>query len=214
MQALFIHGMGRSPLSGWPLLRQLKAAGFVTSTFGYIVSLDDFATITARLVAKITRLAAQGDYVLIGHSLGGVLLRAAVNALPPEIRQPQHVFLLGSPMRPSRLAQRLQPRLLYRLATRDCGRLLGSEERMQGVAPLLVPATVIIGTRGISARHGPFSGEENDGVVSTSEVSASWASDVFHLPVVHTFLPSSRLVITVILQRLAELGSDPPTASG
>ncbi len=34
MQALFVHGMGRSPLSGLPLLVQLRRAGVLTSTFG------------------------------------------------------------------------------------------------------------------------------------------------------------------------------------
>src|SRR5437870_163140 len=113
MRALFVHGMGRSPLSAWPLLRQLKRGGLATSTFRYVVSLEDFESIKGRLVAKIAALAAHGDYVLIGHSLGGVLLRAAVNCLPPETRQPHHAFLLASPVRPARLAQRLGGNLIY-----------------------------------------------------------------------------------------------------
>lgn len=204
MQALFIHGMGRSPLSGWPLLRQLQHAGLKTATFGYLVSLDDFSSIAARLVSRIEQLAARGDYVLIGHSLGGVLLQAAVNALPPGVRQPQHAFLLGSPMRPARLAQRLRDKPLYRLATRDCGQLLGSAERMQQIAPLAAPTTVVIGIRGFPGSHGPFGREENDGVVAASEVAANGVADEVRLPVVHTLLPASRLVTAVILNRLAQ----------
>lgn len=204
VQALFIHGMGRSPLSGWPLLRQLQRAGLKTATFGYLVSLDDFSSITARLVSHIEQLAACGDYVLIGHSLGGVLLRAAVSALPPGVRQPQHVFLLGSPMRPARLAQRLRDKLLYRLVTRDCGQLLGSAERMRAIAPLAAPTTVVIGIRGFPGSHGPFGHEENDGVVAVSEVAAHGIADEVRVPVVHTLLPSSHLVTAVILRRLAQ----------
>lgn len=204
MQALFIHGMGRSPLSGWPLLRQLQRAGLKTAAFAYLVSLDDFSTITARLASRIEQFAARGDYILIGHSLGGVLLRAAVNALPPATRQPQHVFLLGSPMRPARLAQRLRDKLLYRLATRDCGQLLASAERMQEIAPLSAPTTVVIGTRGFPASHGPFGREENDGVVAASEVSAYGMADEVRVQVVHTLLPSNRLVMAIILNRLAQ----------
>ena len=214
MQALFVHGMGRSPLSGWPLLWQLQRAGLNTCTFGYVVSLDDFSTITARLVARIAKLAVQGDYILIGHSLGGVLLRAAINALPAEIRPPQHVFLLGSPMRPARLAQRLQHKLLYRLATRDCGRLLASAERMNGIGPLSVPTTVVIGTRGLPLKRGPFGDEANDGVVAESEVAATWITDAVRLPVIHTLLPSSRLVATVILQRLVRQRTTPAEPPG
>ncbi|MBI2275790.1 MAG: alpha/beta hydrolase [Dechloromonas sp.] len=214
MQALFIHGMGRSPLSGWPLLRQLQRAGLKTATFGYFVSLDDFSSITARLVARIEQLAARGEYILIGHSLGGVLLRAALSALPPGVTKPQHVFLLGSPMRPARLAQRLRDRLLYRLATRDCGQLLGSAERMQEIAALAAPTTVVIGIRGLPGSHGPFGNEENDGVVAASEVAAHGNADEVRVPVVHTLLPSSRLVTAVILYRLAPDRGAPSTASG
>ena len=129
MQALFVHGMGRSTLSGWPLLWHLKRANLVTRTFGYAVSLEDFAAIRKRLVARIVALAARDAYILIGHSLGGVLIRDAVNLLPAGTRRPQHVFLLGSPHQPARLAQALQGNRLYRAITRDCGQLLGSRPR-------------------------------------------------------------------------------------
>lgn len=212
LHVLFIHGMGRSPLSGWPMLRQLRRAGHLTATFGYCVSLEDFPAITTRLVARISELAARGDYILIGHSLGGVLLRAALNALPPETRPASHVFLLGSPMRPARLAQRLQDKLLYRLISRDCGRLLASAERLRQIGPLAAPTTAIIGIRGLRRKNGPFDGEENDGVVAVSEVAAPWIDDEVRVPVIHTFLPSSRRVAALILQRLANLPTVPSQA--
>ncbi len=87
VQALFVHGMGRSPLSGWPLLWSLRRAGLVTRTFGYLVSTEDFAAIRRRLVARIALLATRDSYVLIGHSLGGVLIRDAVNALAARARR-------------------------------------------------------------------------------------------------------------------------------
>jgi len=99
MQALFIHGMGRSPLSGWPMLQRLRRAGLKTPCFGYSANLDDFSDIVDRLASRMEKLAAEGDYVLIAHSLGGVLLRAALQSLPAATRQPRHVFLLGSPLR-------------------------------------------------------------------------------------------------------------------
>jgi len=103
LQVLFVHGMGRSPLSGGLLLWLLKRAGLKLRVFGYSVSFDDFAGIRARLVERISQLAVQGDYVLVGHSLGGVLLRAALNDLPPDTRRASHLFLLGSPVRAARL---------------------------------------------------------------------------------------------------------------
>ena len=202
MQLLFVHGMGRSPLSGGLMLWLLKRAGFRVRVFGYSVSFDDFAGIRARLVERISQVAAQGDYVLVGHSLGGVLLRAALNDLPSGTRKASHLFLLGSPVRPARLANRLRNNLIYKTITRDCGRLLGSAERMAELGPVAVPTTVVVGVRGLPWPKDPFDGELNDGVVARSEVCADWAGDEVHVPVGHTFLPASRCVARLILERI------------
>ena len=56
MQVLFVHGMGRSPASGWWLLRQLRRAGLRTASFGYSVSRESFAKVANRLVARLNSL--------------------------------------------------------------------------------------------------------------------------------------------------------------
>lgn len=203
MHVLFVHGMGRSPISGWPVQRRLRSAGLATSSFGYAVTWAGFESIRRRLQERILGLAAAGDYVLIGHSLGGVLIRAAVNALPPHTHLPRHVFLLGSPQGPARLANRLAAHPLFRALTRDCGQLLGSHERMAAVGALTVPTTSIVGTSGPRGAMSVFRGEPNDGIVSLAEVSADWITDQVELPVLHTLLPMSAKVAQVILERLA-----------
>lgn len=205
MHALFVHGMGRSPLSGWPLLRQLKRGGIQTHTFGYMVTIATFAEISARLSARISEISTRGDYILIGHSLGGVLLRAAVALQPDDIRKPKHQFLLGSPTRQVRIARMLQDNPVFRALTGDCGQLLASMERMQAIRPAMPPVTGIFGIRGMPLMPNPFGREPNDGIVSISEVSADWITDEFRLPVIHTWLPSSRRVADAILDRLNPL---------
>lgn len=202
MHALFVHGMGRSPLSGWRMLRRLQKAGVKTASFGYMVSLEDFARIKARLVARIVALAQRGDYVLIGHSLGGVLIRAALDALPAGTPPPRHVFLLGSPLHPASLAVALAANPLYRLLTGDCGQLLASAQRMAAIGPVLAPVTAIAGVRGLAWKRLPFSGTPNDGIVALAEVSADWLKDRVQIGIMHTFLPSNRRVSAIILQRL------------
>lgn len=203
MQVLFVHGMGRSPASGWLLLRQLRRAGLRTSSFGYSVSREDFAQIVDRLVARMQPLLEGEELVLIGHSLGGVLLRQALSLLGESGKNVWHLFLLGSPVQTARMARRLENNPVYRLATRDCGRLLGSTERMAAIGVPGVPTTAIVGTRGIGSARGPFGEEPNDGVVALSEVSAGWLPDQVLVPVMHTLLPASRRVAAVILERLA-----------
>ncbi len=201
MQVLYVHGMGRSPLSGWALLRALKKAGVKPFVFAYCVSLEDFSTITRRLENKIALLAARGDYLLIGHSLGGVLLRAALAGLP-EVRRAQRVFLLGSPLHASRLAKKLQHNFLYRLITGDCGQLLACEQRMSAVPPIREPTTAIIGTKPFCLTCTYFAGETNDGVVSLAELSADWLTDQIQVPILHSWLPSRHEVSMAILSRL------------
>lgn len=203
MRALFVHGLGRSPLSGGPLLRRLRQAGMQTETFAYLAAFEDFEAIVARLKYQIARLAASDTYIVIGHSLGGVLLRAALNALPHGTALPTHVYLLGSPVLPSRLAARLKGRWIFRALAGDCGQLLGSPERMRAIGPVAAPTTGIAGVRGFLGSRGFFGPDINDGVVALSEVSAPWLPGPVQVPVIHTLLPLSSAVAEIIVQGLA-----------
>lgn len=196
--------MGRTPLSGWRLLRRLRRAGLKTTTFGYSVAFKNFDAIVGRLRTRLTLVAATDDYIMIGHSLGGVLLRAALNSLPAGVTLPRHVYLLGSPVLASRIATRLQHNGLFRILTGDCGQLLGSQDRMNAIGPPAMPVTGIVGTRGIANRFGIFGDEVNDGLVSVSEVSAPWLTNCVQVPVFHTLLPSSARVAEIILQDMAQ----------
>jgi pimeloyl-ACP methyl ester carboxylesterase len=202
MQVLFVHGMGRSPLSGWPLLRRLQRAGLRTHTFGHWVSRHSFATIVGQLSQRLAQVADSGEYVLVGHSLGGVLLREALRTAPPTIRVPQRLFLLGSPVQVSSIAARMGRNPLYRVFTGDCGRMLGSAERMGAIGPPAVPVTAIVGVKGWSLVAGLLPREPHDGIVTLSEVGAPWLTDVVQLPVPHMLLPSDARVTRVILDRL------------
>lgn len=204
LRALFVHGMGRSPLSGWPLLWRLKRAGLKTHTFGYAVTIEDFSAIVDRLTARIEQLARQGNYVLIGHSLGGVLLRAAIARRSADTPAPRHLFLLGSPVQAPRLALRLRANPFFRALTRDCGQLLGSKQRMLEIGAADVPVTAVAGVWGAPKELGLFDKEANDGFVSVSETLAPWIKDRMELPVLHTLLPASAHVAEAILKRLGK----------
>lgn len=205
MRVLFVHGMGRSPLSGLPTLLRLRAHGHAVGVFGYSTALRDFATIRDRLRDRLCEVASEGPYVLIGHSLGGVLLRAALNALPSGTRPPERLFLLGSPVRSARLARRLRGVWLYRAATGDCGQLLARDPRMEAIGPTCVPTVAIMGIRGLRGTRRAFGMEPNDGVVAISELRAPWIAEERHVPVMHTFLPSSSRVSDILLEHLEAL---------
>ena len=202
MQILFVHGMGRSRLSGLPMLLHLKRQGFRVSAFGYSTARHSFAEITRRLDKRIRQIADQGEYALVGHSLGGVMIRQVLGQLPADCRQPVHVFLIASPVRSARLARHFQRSPVFRALTRDCGHLLSDDIRMQQVPPLAAPATSIVGTTGPTGKLSPFGDQANDGVVAVSETRAQWLNDEIQLPQVHTLLPASRRVAEIISRKL------------
>jgi pimeloyl-ACP methyl ester carboxylesterase len=203
MHVLFVHGMGRTPISGMRILFRLRANGYAVSVFGYSTALNDFDAIRNRLQVRIIQMASQGDYVLVGHSLGGVLLRSALQELPHGTNPPKHLFLLGSPVRPAILAKKLRKRFIFRAITGDCGQLLASSPRMKAIGPVNVQTTSILGTRGFYGKYSPFGFELNDGVVSKSELQADWITDVVHVSVMHSLLPASSRVADIILDRMA-----------
>jgi triacylglycerol esterase/lipase EstA (alpha/beta hydrolase family) len=204
MIVLFVHGMGRTPLSGRPILRVLRQAGFNTATFAYSTTFESCASIRERLIAKIDGIAARGKYIVIGHSLGGVLLRSAISTLPDTSQPPQHIFLLGSPIHPSSLAIKLQSNFLFQMLTGDCGRMLASATRMPEAGAIDAQVTCIVGTQDFAITRKFFGNEPNDGIVTVAEASANWIPDQIQLPVIHTLLPSNPSVAKIILDKITQ----------
>lgn len=189
------------------MLNKLKRAGLRTETFGYSVTFENFSTIKTRLTKKIEAIASKDNYIVVAHSLGGVLLRATLNSLTEKTKKPLHIFLLGSPIQPSRLALSLKNNFLYKSLTGECGQILGSKNRMGKIGEVKLPVTSIVGDHGIFFTKQLFNNEQNDGLVATSEASADWLNSQIHVPTIHSLLPSSKHVSNVILQQLAQMGS-------
>jgi hypothetical protein len=197
-QAILVHGVGRTPVSMLLLADRLRRLGYRVSLFGYFAAIESFTDITRRLTARLAKVA-RAPYLAVGHSLGGMLLRAAVGALPPGLRRPEHLMLLGSPAGVPRLAVRLQKRWLYQLALGDSGQRLADAGWMAALPRPDVPTTIVAGTAGWYGRWSPFGAEPNDGVVAVAETVLPGARRV-ELPAVHTLLMNSAAVATLIVQ--------------
>ena len=71
MRAILVHGMGRSPLSLLLLAKRLRSFGIGVDLFGYS-TLRPFPVSLNRLVNRV--LALDEPFILVGHSLGCVLI--------------------------------------------------------------------------------------------------------------------------------------------
>lgn len=207
-QVLFVHGLGRSPLCGAALLRQLRYAGCRTSSFAYLAALESLDRIVSRLTRNLQVLARRGDYLLIGHSLGGVLLRMALQRLPAGTRLPCRLVLVASPVKSPRMARWGQKNRLLQLFSSECGALLASRSRMAQLGAPPVPTLCVVGTRGMEKTRRAFFGQANDGILSVFEVEAPWAEEVWHVDDDHLELPSNAQLIEHLQEwlRQAECG--------
>ena len=202
MRALLVHGMGRTPASMLVLARRLRPADVTTAQFGYVPAVERYERIVDRLMRRVSAIATDPDYIVIGHSLGGLLLRSALAMLDPALPQPRHLFMLATPNRSPRLARRWHRNLAYRLYTGDAGQLLANADRVAAIPPPAVPYTIIAGTGGAQRRWSVFQDEPNDWIVGLSEVRLRDDDRVITVPLGHTFMMNDRTVADAVISRM------------
>jgi pimeloyl-ACP methyl ester carboxylesterase len=215
MRVLLVHGLGRTPASLGSLHRSLRRAGHTPQSFGYFAFAQSYEEIRLRLVLRLRRLAMVPTPVaLLGHSLGGLLLRHALADVPDLAVH--RLIMLGTPNRPPRRARLAVRWLPFRLLTRSCGTFLASSQAFDQIAPIRVPYTLIAGTGGARWLGRPFREEPHDGFVAVSENLIGDADRPITLPVGHTFMMNDpalqRIVLDLLDRRVPAEPDRPPGA--
>ncbi len=201
MNVLLVHGLGRSPLSMLPLVAPLKGAGHSVEFFGYAAFAESYDRIADRLHRRFKLLSDAGDYAVVGHSLGGLLTRSALNN--GGLALPTHVFMLGTPNQSPLMARLAWQWLLpFRWFAGDCGHKLANVEWYQTLDDPEFAYTEIAGTMGLTGDWSPFAGQVNDGLVGLDEVVISAGDRTREVPVLHTFLMGHPQVHRTILDIL------------
>lgn len=200
-RVLLVHGLGRTPLSLVLLARRLSREGYRPETFGYYAFAESHQRIVLRLARRLQILATTSEPVsLLGHSLGGLLLRQAA-VLVPELRI-HSLIMLGTPNQPPLLARRVRHWTAFRMLTRSCGDFLATPDAFATLAPPACRYLLIAGDAGWRGRWNPFEGAPNDGFVAVDETRIDPADSPVVLPVAHTFMMNSPAVQEAILEAL------------
>ena len=203
MKILFVHGLGATRYDFFPGSYRLRKLGHATSTLSYFASFQSLDSIRRRLQRNLEAMASAGEYAVVGHSLGGVLLREALLRLAPAVQQPKHLFLLASPILAPLANQYLSRYALYKLFSGECGQLVSSPERMREIGLPAIPTTCVVGTKSFPRRFSPFGNEPNDGIVLESELCLPLFSDLVRIPARHPALPFSSHLAPIIHARLS-----------
>jgi len=189
MQAILVHGMGRTPLSMLLLARRLHAAGIRPNLFAYSATFERYESCRARLRRFCERRAGD-EFVMVGHSLGCVLIRAVVAQL--EVK-PRSCFFLAPPSCACTAARTFSRYGLYRLLTGEMGQLLADDEFMRSLPSPAIPTKIYAGDAGPRGRFSLHGLEMNDGVLAVAETRIG-SNPVQVVPSIHTFIMNSALV--------------------
>lgn len=200
MNILLIHGLSRTPLSLSSLESYLQQRGATTEQFAYLAFAETFDSIVNRLSLHLRVIASQGSYGIVAHSLGGLLIRAAL--VNNSIKLPKHIVMLGTPNQPPRLAPIAWKMPPFRWWTRHCGFNLTNPAFFESLPRLTSPYTIIAGTIGPTGGWSPFGYELNDGIVAVAETLLSNQDQIVQLPVWHTFMMNDITVKKTVAKAL------------
>jgi hypothetical protein len=199
MGVILIHGQGRTLLSMIWLGRRLARQGYQVHYFGYATFTQGFDSIVSRFVQTVRAKTASSPYIIVSHSLGGIITRSALPHLADHL--PQHLVMLAPPNQPAALARRMRVFPPYRWFTRDCGQKLGDEAFYQSLPHPTIPTTIIAGTRGWPTRAPFFEGRPNDLVLAVDETRLEGCPQVL-VPATHPLIMNSKQVAQLVLDIL------------
>jgi alpha/beta hydrolase family protein len=200
MRAILVHGLGRTPASMGILAARLRNRGFQPALFAYSATFESFAGCTERLRGFIDRRAGGSPFIVVGHSLGTVLLRSVY----PRLRAaPIACFLIAPPARACRAAGGGAPQRLFRVLTGDMGRLLANAEFMDALPVPRCPTRTYAGTGGLVRRWLPFGDEPNDGILSVSETVIPGVPTI-RVGALHTFIMNAAVIADDIEKVVSE----------
>jgi len=174
------------------LARRLRRQGFIVHLFSYPSVRADLHANAAWLARFLDTLDADTVH-LVGHSLGGILIRALFHEHPQQ--KPGRIVTLGTPHGGSRTAQHLSHHALWRRAMgKSVAQLLAGAT--QHWSPPLREMGVICGTRSFGLGRLLYRGlpRPNDGLLTVKESASVNAREHLALPVSHTGMMFSREV--------------------
>jgi pimeloyl-ACP methyl ester carboxylesterase len=186
-----VHGLWMRGAAMAALRERLGPSGLDFYDFSYPSVAGTLTSCAAALAEYVD--GVRGDTVhLVGHSLGGVLIRAMLEShLPARLGR---VVCLGAPLRGSRTAARLARvpggRRLIGRCLADVNACGGFSAWQAGVEAGSIAGSLPFG---VGRLLGPFR-EPNDGTVAVAETEIDGLADHIVLPVSHVALLWSREV--------------------
>ncbi|NGX55793.1 MAG: hypothetical protein K1060chlam5_00020 [Candidatus Anoxychlamydiales bacterium] len=171
-----IHGFYRSKLNMIIIAKAFRKKGYDVLNYGYPSrkkKIEDLADDLVEKLILISKKNPSSKISFVTHSMGGLVLRSAVNKTNcPMQAKIGKAVLLAPPNKGAIIARQLKKYRLARLFFgKKAGRELMNYENFDhlGIFPKEIDVLVIAGNSGIN----PLIGKENDGKVAVEETCLS-----------------------------------------
>lgn len=182
---LVLHGIVRSSKSIYKVTEHLRAEGFTAFPVEYPSTQISIPEAAEQLNSIIEHLEGIERLHLVGHSMGGLVIRAWFDKhQDPRIGR---VVMLGTPNYGAEMADLFERNLLFRVVFGPAGRQLVTSET--GIIPQLpIPPcefAVIAGGLGDGRGWNPLIPGDDDGTVAVRSVRLAGAADSSVVPKLH-----------------------------
>lgn len=197
-----LHGIVRSSKSMAQVSAALRKEGFTPFPMEYPSTQISIEQAVEYLDSVIRQLDGIEEVYLVGHSMGGLVIRAwFAKHSDPRVKR---VVMLGTPNYGAEMADLFQRNILFRAVFGPAGQQLVTDTA--GVIPLL-PApscefAIIAGARGNESGWNPLIPGDDDGTVTVASSRLAGAADFNTAPLLHHGLLGDPEVATQIARFL------------
>lgn len=188
---VLLHGLGRTRYSLWPIAREAMRRCYRVHNLGYPSRREPIEQLAESVGQRVREIAGEeGAVDVVTHSMGGIVLRAAVasRALPAETVR--RVVMLAPPNHGSELADRLRDYRVYRLALGPAGQQIGTNEESvpRRLPPPPFEVGIIAGRRSANPLFARALSGEGDGKVTVASAQLEGMRELVVVDRSHTFM--------------------------
>lgn len=201
---VLLHGIWRTSKSMVFIARYLRRQGYAVLNLTYPSTTLPLEALVEEIHPKIVAFSAGTEVHFIGHSMGGLLIRAYLTRYRPATLG--KVVMLGTPNHGSEVADFLKDWRLFRHVFGPAGQQLITNQA--AIAPLFGPVDyplgIIAGDRSLDVVCRHIIGKPSDGKVSVESTKLDGMADHCVVSTSHLMLTYSHRVNQLIAQFLKE----------
>lgn len=203
---ILLHGLGRTRWSLWPVAHEAARRGYRVHNLGYPSRRAPIEALARAVGEHVRQLVPDEEaFDVVTHSMGGIVLRAAVASGALAAARVRRVVMLAPPNQGSELADRLRDFTVYRWATGPAGQQIGTGDDSvpRRLPPSPFEVGVIAGRRATTPLLARVFGTESDGKVTVTSAHLDGMRELVVVDRGHTFIMWAPEVLTRIFIFLA-----------